>query len=88
MLMILQKKALTEQVKLFEELLIQNPCNSFYKDNLATSKIKLKNYISYKILKNNTKEIIESDNKSKSAWNIVYKTINSSKSSHRIKKQY
>jgi hypothetical protein len=54
------KTALTEQVKLFEALLIQNPCNSVYKD-IATSKTKLKNYISYKNHKNNTKEITESD---------------------------
>jgi hypothetical protein len=78
------KIALFEQVKLFENSLIQNSCNSVYKDNLAISKTKLKNYISYKNLKNNTKENIEPENKSKSASNVVCKTINSSKISHRV----
>jgi hypothetical protein len=72
---------LTEQVKLFEELHIQYPGNNLYSENLNQSKIKLKNYMQFKTCKSNAKQISESSNKSKTAWNIVYSNINKSKSS-------
>jgi hypothetical protein len=46
---------LTEQVKLFEEMLIQTPGNLIFRENLSKSKSKLKAYLENKSCINNSK---------------------------------
>ena len=74
---------LTEQVKLFESLHIQDPENQLFKDNLNRSKILLKEYVNQCERNENKKNIDSSSNKSKSSWEVVYSNIHKSKQTHK-----
>ena len=71
--------ALTEEIRLFEELLNNKPNDQNYKESLSKSKAKLKTYIDTKIRMQNSTSINKATNKAKELWNIVYKNINKGK---------
>jgi hypothetical protein len=75
---------LVKEVKMFEELCPQYPNNILYRDCLKKAQQKLINYGNFCQRLSNSKNILESSNPSKTAWNAIYNLVNRSKGSAKL----